>query len=173
MLDFRISSWQGFTEKIGELVSMLEYTRELTLSEVSDLTELELDYLADHGSNTIGSLLLHITSIEFVHQIISFENRDINEVERMKWGSALELGEKARAEIKNHSIEHYLEELSKTREKTLTLLKSKQDDWLFEENKWDNGIAYNNYWLWYHVMEDEISHRGQIRIMRRMLANHN
>ena len=33
-----------------------------------------------------------------------------------------------------------------------------------------NGIAYNHYYLWFHVMEDEINHRGQIRSIKRLLG---
>lgn len=119
------------------------------------------------SSNSIGSLLLHIASIEFVHQVISFEKRDLTKDEYLKWGTALELGDKAREVIKGHSIDYYLNKLSEVREETLTYLKSKKDCWLFEENKWDNGVSYNNYYLWFHVMEDEINHRGQIRTIKR------
>ncbi|QED46082.1 DinB family protein [Cytobacillus dafuensis] len=171
MIDYRIIPRENFTDKIGELVSMLEHTRAVTLSEISNLSQSELDYLPNEGSNSIGSLLLHIASIEFVHQVISFEKRDLNEDEYLKWGSALELGDKARDVIKNHSLEYYLDELFQIRENTLTYLKLKKDSWLFEENKWGNGVSYNNYYLWFHVMEDEINHRGQIRTIKRLLEN--
>ncbi|WP_156123379.1 DUF664 domain-containing protein [Deinococcus radiopugnans] len=28
----------------------------------------------------------------------------------------------------------------------------------------------NQHWAWFHVMEDEVSHRGQIRILRKHVA---
>ncbi|MGY0693707.1 DinB family protein [Virgibacillus sp. FSP13] len=171
MIDYRIRPKKNFPDKIGELVSMFEHTRDVTLNEISNLSQIDLDYLPNKSSNSIGSLLLHIASIEYVHQIISFEKRDLNERELLKWGTALELGEKARAGIKNNSLHYYLEELSQIREKTLTQLKSKKDDWLYEESKWGNGVSYNNYYLWFHVMEDEINHRGQIRSIKRLLVN--
>lgn len=34
------------------------------------------------------------------------------------------------------------------------------------EGRWENGIVYNQYYLWFHVLEDEISHRGQIRTIK-------
>ncbi|WP_313891833.1 hypothetical protein [Psychrobacillus sp.] len=74
------------------------------MNEISGLKQLDLDYLSNDSSNSIGSLLLHIASIEFVHQIISFENRDLNDRELLKWGIALELGEKARAGTKGESL---------------------------------------------------------------------
>ncbi|GAA0600156.1 DinB family protein [Virgibacillus siamensis] len=171
MIDYRIKTKENFTEKIGELVCMLEHSREVTLNEISDLNQDELDYLPNGSSNSIGSLLSHIASIEFIHQVISFEERDITKSEYLKWGTSLELGEKARELIRNHSIDYYLDELSQVRENTLIYLKTKKDSWLFEENKWDNGVPYNNYYLWFHVMEDEINHRGQIRIIKRLLGN--
>ena len=171
MIDYRIIPRETFSEKIGELVSMLEHTREVTLSDVSDLSQSDLDYLPDGSSNSIGSLLLHIASIEFVHQIVSNENRDLTENEYMKWRTALELGAKARENVKKHSLDYYLNELHQVRKDTLILLKSKQDSWLAAEKKWGNGIPHNNYYLWFHVMEDEISHRGQIRTIKRLLKN--
>ncbi|WP_313891867.1 DinB family protein [Psychrobacillus sp.] len=49
------------------------------------------------------------------------------------------------------------------RENTLTQLSSKKDNWLYQENKWEKGTPYNNYYLLFHVMEDEINHRGQLK----------
>ncbi|GIN87184.1 hypothetical protein J6TS2_35700 [Heyndrickxia sporothermodurans] len=171
MIDYRIKQIGNFTDKIGQLVSMLEHTRAVTINEVSNLSQGDLDYLPNDRSNSIGSLLLHMASIEFVHQIISFEKRDLTASEYSRWGMALELGEKAREGIKKQLLKFYLEELSQVRENTLALLKSKNDSWLFEENTWDNGVPHNNYYLWFHVMEDEISHRGQIRTIKRLLLN--
>ncbi|WP_042221640.1 DinB family protein [Oceanobacillus manasiensis] len=169
MITYSIKSNENFSDKIGELVCMLEHSREVTLSEISNLTQSELDYLPHHSSNSIGSLLSHIASIEFVHQVASFEKRDLTKDEYEKWGTALELGDKARKVIRNHGIDCYLNNLSHVRENTLTYFRSIKDGWLFEENKWGNGVSHNNYYLWFHVMEDEINHRGQIRTMKRLL----
>ena len=171
MIDYRIKTKGDFAEKLGELVCMLEHSREVTLSEISQLKHNDLDYLANDKSNSIGSLLLHIASIEYVHQVISFEKRDLTKDEYLKWGTASELGDKARKIIKNHPIEYYLGKLSEVRENTITYLKTKEDNWLFEEGKWDNDVSYNNYYLWFHVMEDEINHRGQIRTIKRQLKS--
>ncbi|CAN7521037.1 DinB family protein [Rossellomorea sp. LjRoot5] len=169
MIDYRIKNNGGYTKTMGELVSMLEHSRAVTVEEIKDLTEEDLDKRADGDVNTIGSLLLHIASIEFVHGVISFEGRDINKVELEKWKAALELGEEAGKTIKGHPIQYYINELSAVREKTLAELIKRNDEWLFEENEWPNGVPYNHYYLWFHVMEDEINHRGQIRSLKRRL----
>ncbi|PFG07607.1 DinB family protein [Bacillus sp. es.034] len=169
MIDYRIKNNGGYTKTMVELVSMLEHTRAVTVEEIKDLTEEELDQLPEGDVNTIGSLLLHIASIEFVHGVISFEGRDIDEVELEKWKAALKLGEEAGKTIKGHPIQYYINELSAVREKTLSELKKRNDDWLFGENEWPNGVPFNHYYLWFHVMEDEINHRGQIRSLKRRL----
>lgn len=171
MIDYVIKAQKGYAEKIGELVSMLEHARAVTIWELGGLRQEDLDHLPSHDSNTIGALLLHIASIEKVHQVISFEKRDLNEEEQKKWSAALELGEKARNGIKGQPLEYYLEELAEVRRETLKGLKSKDEAWLFEENTWPNGVAFNNYYLWFHVLEDEISHRGQIRLLKRKLKH--
>ncbi|ANU21529.1 hypothetical protein BBI15_15755 [Planococcus plakortidis] len=168
-MDYRIKEQTGFSPRVGELVSMLNYTRAVTLADVEGLSTEELDYLADGHSNSIGALLMHMSAIEFVHQVIAFENRDLPERELEQWIVPLELGDKARSEIRNQPLDYYLDALNKVRDKMLSLLESVDDSWLYEEGEYYNGVVYNKYYLWFHVVEDETSHRGQIRILKRML----
>ncbi|SFG59852.1 Protein of unknown function [Halobacillus alkaliphilus] len=168
-MDYRIKSKDGYTEKIGELVSMLEHTREVTLEEIADLTQADLDVLPHQTSNTIGALLMHIASIEFVHQVVSFEKRDLTEQEYAAWKIPLELGNQARETIHHQPLDYYIDQLDQIRANTLASLAAKDDQWLLEEDKWSHGVPYNHYYLWFHVMEDEINHRGQIRMIKRLL----
>lgn len=168
-MDYRIKEQTGFSPRVGELVSMLDYTRAVTLADVEGLSTEELDYLADGHSNSIGALLMHMAAIEFVYQVIAFENRDLTERELEQWIVPLELGDKARSKIRNQPLDYYLDTLKKVRDKTLSLLESVDDSWLYEEGEYYNGVVYNKYYLWFHVVEDETSHRGQIRILKRML----
>ncbi|MDE4084379.1 DinB family protein [Planococcus maritimus] len=170
-MEYRIKEQTGYTPKIGELVSMLNYTRAVTLADVEGLSTEELDYLADGHSNSIGALLMHMAAIEFVYQVIAFENRDLTERELEQWIVPLELGDRARNEIRGHSLDYYLDEFKKVRDRTLSLLESVDDSWLYEEGQYFNGVIYNKYYLWFHVVEDETSHRGQIRILKRMLKS--
>ncbi|PKR76867.1 hypothetical protein CEY16_13730 [Halalkalibacillus sediminis] len=169
MINYRIKPVENYSEKIGELISMLTHTREVTLSEIKDLRLEELDRLIHDNGNTIGAILKHIAAIEAVHQVISFERRDLTEAELKDWKTALELGETARHKIKSQQVEEYIKTLENVRKTTLSTFKKLDDEWLYKENTWHNGIAYNNYYLWFHVMEDEINHRGQIRLLKRRL----
>lgn len=169
-MEYTVKPAQGYTEKIGELVFMLEHVREATVSEMSGLEPHQLDEIDHENGNSIGALLAHIAAIEKVHQLISFEGRDFTEAEWTAWGSALMLGEKARQEITGQPLHHYLRQLNDVRTATLQKLREKDDHWLYEERSWPNGIPYNMYYLWFHVLEDEISHRGQIRALRKKLS---
>ncbi|UJF26822.1 DUF664 domain-containing protein [Planococcus sp. 107-1] len=168
-MNYTIKPLQGFSGKIGELLFQLDHTRSLTKAEVAGLGEIELDYMEEAASNSIGALLYHMAAIEKVHQVIAFEKRDLTEKELADWSAALELGERGQKEIHGKPLDFYLHLLDDTRKETLRLFKEKEDLWLYEEGVWPNGVSFNQYYLWFHVMEDEISHRGQIRLIKRKL----
>jgi hypothetical protein len=96
LIDYRIMPAAGYGRRVADVVSMLEHSRSVTISEIQGLDQSRLDFLLDDASNSIGALLIHLAAIEFVHTIITFEKRDLNEDERAKWGTALELGSLAR-----------------------------------------------------------------------------
>ncbi|TWT27156.1 DinB family protein [Planomicrobium sp. CPCC 101110] len=171
MIDYQVSSLEGFTDKIGELCFLLEHARAATLSEIGSLSQAELDYWEHADDNSIGALLFHIASIEKVHQVISFEKRDFTASEFAEWGAGIDLHDSARMEIRGKGLDFYLQQLSDVREQTLKQLRLRGDGWLYEQNHWPNGTPYNNYYLWFHVLEDEISHRGQIRSIKRRITN--
>jgi uncharacterized damage-inducible protein DinB len=162
---YKITDITGYTYDIGRLVSMMNYARYTTLSTVHGLTTDELDYLHDNKSNSIGALLLHMAAVELGFQIEFFDKRKPNEQELKDWQAPYELSERGRNEIKGKPLEYYLEKLAKVRERTLNEFKSHDDKWLYKEVEW-SGHPSNNYFIWFHVYEDEINHRGQIRWLR-------
>jgi uncharacterized damage-inducible protein DinB len=169
MNPYLIQDLTGFTPQISRLVVMMNYARTTTLNAVRGLTQAQLDHLQDAESNSIGALLAHIASVEFAYQLITFEGRDLNDVEMQRWGAALDLGQAARKEIRSKPLEHYTETLEEVRAVTLREFAKRNDEWLYTESAWGKGTA-NYYFLWFHVMEDELSHRGQIRWLRKRLG---
>ena len=163
---YLISEIQGFSPQIGRLVSMMNYARYTTLSDVADLSVNELDYLDDPQSNSIGALLSHIAAAEAGYQAATFHARDLNEEEKHEWGAALDLGERARQEIGGHELDYYVSRLEQVRLKTLDELARREDEWLEEQTSFGNGQKVNNYFKWFHVLGHEINHRGQIRWLR-------
>ena len=160
----------GFTPQIGRLVSMMNYTRQTTFSSVDGLETEQLDYLHDAQSNSIGALLLHIAAVETWYQAATFFGREPDADEMREWGAALDLGPRARREIRGHGLDFYRGKLEQIREKTLDELRRRDDGWLEEHGPFSEGRPANNYFKWFHVFEDELNHRGQIRWLRKRVA---
>ncbi len=74
----------------------------------------------------------------------------------------MDLGEAARRKIRERELTYCLNRLKQVRFRTLLELKQQEDKWLEEQTVW-GGRQANNYFKWFHVIEDEISDRGQIR----------
>ena len=163
----RIEPLPGYTPAIGRLVSMLGYVRQGLLGTVRTLSLEDLDHLHDARANSIGALLAHAAAVERWYQILTFEERRPSDEEEGKWSAELNLGPEARAQIKGRDLQFYLDDLSSAREATLKELATRGDGWLDQPLKAQPDM--NAHWAWFHVAEDEISHRGQIRWLRARL----
>ena len=168
---FKIEPVAGYAPRVGELVCMMDRVRVRTIETVAGLTVAQLDHLHDPESNSIGALLAHMAAIETVHGIVSFENRAPTKEERERLGAALTLGDAARREIRGKPLEHYLAALVAVRARTKERLREKTDAWLTEERLYAGGSRANNYYIWFHVPEDETNHRGQITWLRKRLPD--
>jgi uncharacterized damage-inducible protein DinB len=167
-LPLRIEAIPGYTPAIGRLVGMLTYARATTLAAVEGLTTAQLDHLHDAKSNSIGALLAHMAAVESSYQVMTFEARLLNASENARWASALKLGAEGQRDLRGRRLEQYIGELQGVRERTLEGLTTRDDAWL------DQSVAVapriNNHWAWFHVAEDEINHRGQIRWLRARIS---
>ena len=165
---FLVTPLPGFTPCIGHLVCMMTYTRSTTLRAVQGLEVEQLDHLLDEEANSIGMLLEHVACIEGLFQLETFDLDDEDgQAERMLMGATL--GAPAREQIRGHALGHYIERLEQVRARTLEELALRDDAWLIEERGQWNGAVSNNDFTWFHVVEDELNHRGQIRLQRKRL----
>lgn len=168
MQTYRIEPLSGYTPTIGRLVAMLSYARQTTVRAVDGLTREQLDHLHDERSNSIGALLAHIAAVERGYQLVTFEEREPTAAENDAWSAALKLGDRGRHDIRGHELHFYLDELQRIRVATLAALAARDDAWL--EAPLRIAPALNAHWAWFHVAEDEINHRGQIRWLRARLS---
>ncbi|MCM3455686.1 DinB family protein [Heyndrickxia oleronia] len=167
---FLIDQKDGMSLEFSKLVSMMNYARETTIAEVKELTVEELDFLYDAEANSIGMLLAHMVSVEKAYQIETFYNRDVTDEEIIELNPALELGSRAREQIHGNTIDFYMKELTDVRNKTIETFQTLPDEWLFQQTPFWFDQQANNYFKWFHVFEDELNHRGQIRIIKKMMA---
>jgi uncharacterized damage-inducible protein DinB len=166
---FRLEPLPGYTPNIGRLVGILLYARQTTLAAVERLSIAELDHLQDDSSNSIGALLAHIAAVERGYQCITFEERPPSALENAALEPALTLGAEGRRLLRGKPLEHYVHELSETRRLTLEGLAARDDAWL--ERPLVAAPAMNAHFAWFHVAEDEINHRGQMRWLRARLGS--
>lgn len=171
-MNFVIDKIDSLHPEFSKLVSMMNYARYTTMQAVEDLTMEELDYLYNEEANSIGMLLYHMAAVEFYYQIHTFEDREPTEAELERWLPGLELEALGREKIKGNSIEFYIDTLQEVRSKTIETFQSLPDEWLFKTTNFWYDKQANNYFKWFHVFEDEINHRGQIRLIKKMQKAH-
>lgn len=164
---------KGYTPQVGTLVSMMNWMRGPILNSVRGLSIAELDYLHDEDSNSIGAMLLHLAATERYYQLNTFEEMEWGSWDRSikaEWDTPMELGDRGRQMIKGHSLDFYLDKLSSVRDDSLEALSKRDDEWLLSVDKsWFWGPT-NNYCKWFHVVEHESNHNGQIKYIKSRIS---
>lgn len=150
----------GYTNDIGNMVSMLDNLKQRVEYIVKDLNQEETDFLLDDKANRIGAIIYHLAATEAYYQVFTFEKRVFNDEEKKKWEVALSLGDKAREELKGKPIRYYLDIYDEVRTKTKALLKEKDDKWFKKKQR-----RMSNHWAWFHVMEHQANHMGQLALI--------
>lgn len=161
-----INAEEGFTPQVGVLVSMLNDLSNRLERTVQELDVDDIDYLLDENANSIGTLIMHLAATEKIYQVYTFEQREFNAEEEKEWGTAMSMGKDAQKKFTGKEVKEYLEQFKAVRAKTLEYLKDKDDAWLAEKTIDGN---MNHHWAWFHVMEHQSSHLGQILLIQKRI----
>jgi len=157
---------KGFSPHIGVVIAMLDDLKARVTRSVVNLSQEETDFLLDENANRIGAMILHLAATEKYYQVYTFEGRGLNAEESAEWDIAQNLGDEGRGVLVGKPISYYLEIWDEIRAETKRLLKTKDDKWFQKKVPFS---SMNNHWAWYHVMEHQANHMGQIRlIIKRM-----
>lgn len=168
MIHISIGPMEGFDNQVGHLVSIMDLARQVTRNVVSGLDTRQLDFEHDSDANSIASLLMHMGAMELFVIRNMFRHRDLREEEFRKWSPAL--SEKLPLKlIKGNSLDYYLSSLQEVRNETLDLLKNVKDEWLYREHPMNERIMVSNYYRLFHLAEDEVSHTGQIKYIKKRI----
>lgn len=162
----KIGGIEGASPQIGAMISMLEDLKRRVENTVKNMSKYEVDYLLDKDANRIGALVMHLAAAEAYYQVFTFENREFNAEEEKKWGAALALDQGGRDDFKGHDIQYYLDIYNAVREKTISELKKRDDAWFAEVQK---KYEISNQYCWFHVMEHQSSHLGQILFLKKRI----
>ncbi len=163
---YQIVEEEGYSHQIGIMVNMLEDLKIRITEEVDSLTIEQTDFLFDEKANSIGALIMHLAATESYYQVESLEERTWTEEETIFWEVPSGLGKDTREKYKGNSIQYYLDIWDQVREKTLIGLQARNDEW-FGSNI-EDGMNY--HWVWYHVMEHQANHMGQIALIKNRLS---
>lgn len=155
---------KGFSTDIGQMISMLDNLKSRVERHVVDLDQKGTDFLLDDNANSPGAIIYHLAATEAYYQVYTFEGRGFNKNEEKKWNLALNLGEAARNEFKDKPISYYMNIYDEVRKKTKFLLKDKDDEWFKEMNG-----SMSNHWAWFHVMEHQANHMGQLALITKRI----
>ena len=162
----KIGNIEGASPQIGAMISMLEDLKDRVEETVKNMSQYEIDYLHDKEANRIGALVMHLAAAEAYYQVFTFESRDFNAEEKKKWDAALDLDEGGRDVFKGHDIQYYLNIYNEVRAKTIAELKKRDDAWFATvQTRYD----WSNQYCWFHVMEHQSSHLGQILFLKKRI----
>lgn len=165
---FHIQFGKLSDHSLDYLQGILEDARLTTILSLKNLTVAELHWQYKTGWNTIGALLSHMVAIENYFRVEFVEGRKLTDEETQKWLPAMDMGEYLPQLITGQAVEHYVAELSRSREMMLASLADvTHDDLTHRINDYDAETGCNLAWVLYHMVEDEIYHRGQISIIRK------
>jgi hypothetical protein len=165
---------EGYSDEVSILVSMMDWMRDMVLREVRGINQKELDFLLDDDSNTIGAMLMHLAGTERYYQIDTFDDISRKElsfgVSDEVWDAAGNLGNSGRSTFKGKPLSFYLDKLAEVREYSLNEMKKRDDNWLMKSTNFFGNQPTNNYCKWFHVVEHESNHNGQIRIIKKRVV---
>ncbi|MCL5246924.1 DUF664 domain-containing protein [Cellulophaga sp. 20_2_10] len=156
-----INSKKGYDTQIGVMVYMLENLKSDVISSTRGLNQSETDYQFDEQANSIGAIVLHLAAVEVGYQKSSFRENILNEYEKEEQ-DILEMSldlDKTKEILKEKPIKYYLDIYKKVRKNTLKEFKNRNDDWWTKDN----------HWSWFHVMEHQAHHLGQIKLILQRL----
>lgn len=156
-------------DAISYLLGILEDVRFVTLSRVKDLSIEELHWQYKKDWNSIGAILAHIISCENIFRIKYLENRELTTEEIDKYTPGLKMGKFLPLLITEQLIEDYIFQMRNSRAKFINQIeKINKIDFCMKREGKNPDTGFNLAWIFHHLAEDEVHHRGQISIIRKL-----
>ncbi|MEO1450288.1 MAG: DinB family protein, partial [Bacteroidota bacterium] len=169
---FMVGPIEGYSPRVGTLLSTMRMMREMIFQQLGDLTVEQLDWHLDEEANSIGAMLWHLAATEKYYQLNTFEGIPWGEWDQSikdEWDVAMSLGKPAREQIKGHKLDFYLDKLKSVRDATEAEFAKRDDTWLMESEEFFGPNLTNNHAKWFHVCEHESNHNGQIKFIKKRM----
>jgi len=159
---------------IDFLLGAIEDARITTVGSVIGMPKEKLHWQYAEGWNTIGALLSHIICVRHYFRIYFLEGRELTKEEEAAYLPGLEMGKYIPDLITDDEIEVYLERLDESNKLLVKAVSELSTEQFFAKRKeYNPNTGCNLAWVIYHVAEDEVNHRGQINLIKKLYkTNH-
>lgn len=158
------------SETIIYLKGILDDARTTTLERLDGVDDEELNWQYAEGWNSIGVLLHHFIANDNFFRILFVEDRRMTDAELAKWEPGQVLGEHT-SELTEAPLDQLIADMKKSRIELINSIASITPSSFAERRSgYNQKTGFNVAWALYHLAEDEIHHRGQISILRKLYA---
>ncbi|MFN2531908.1 MAG: DinB family protein [Pyrinomonadaceae bacterium] len=162
----------GLPQGIGYFVSAMEDIRRELYDTVKELEGEPWSRPAFLGAHAIGALVLHIGEAEWWWMQCNVAGHELTPEDRKApfWDV---LDDPKGFQSKNYDREFCLRELDKIRKQTFDQLYSWGDgdlDRVISLDRDGETREYNLRWVLHHLIDHEAQHRGQILMLKRLMA---
>jgi len=154
---------------IEYLLAILEDARVTTIQSVENISTDELHWQFSEGWNTIGVLLAHSIGLSHYFRVYFIGGNKFTPEEKEAYKPGIEMGKYIPELITNQPISFYINALQDAHQQLATAIKTLNKEEIFKKRAgFDEETGCNLAWVLYHAAEDEIHHRGQILLLRKL-----
>ncbi len=159
---------------IDYLLGILEDARVTTLQVTNNISTEELHWQYAEGWNTISCLLSHLISCSHYFRVEVIEGRHLNDEEKKEIMPGLRMGDFIPELITNQPYIDYVNQLEDSKVKLFKAIKKLSiEDFHKRREGYNPNTGHNLAWTLYHQAEDEVHHRGQMTMIRKLYRKHN
>lgn len=167
-----LTAAEGFTPGIGLYLSGMEEVREQVRDAVAKLAGEKFNRPAFLGAHSIGALVLHIGEAEWWWMQCNVAGHKLTEEDRAApFWDVLEEPDAFRR--RGYTAEFCLQQIDNIRNQTRMLLSKFNDDDLdriFSYKRRGQIHEQSLRWILHHLIDHEAQHKGQILMLKRMVA---
>ena len=151
------------------LLAIKHDARALTIRYLRDITQEELDWQPFEGWNSVAALLAHIIACDRYFRIAFIEERDFTKEEENEIMPGVKLGEYVTG-FNGKPLDYYLEQLNAAHQESKAAISSMKPEQFLRRRftDYDKVNGSDLAWILFHSAEDEVHHRGQISIVRKL-----
>jgi uncharacterized damage-inducible protein DinB len=157
-------------DAIEYLRGILRDARATTLERLVDVSQEELDWQYAEGWNSIGVLLNHFVSNDHYFRILFVTGRRLTDPELDRWQPGQIMGEHIPS-LMGATLDELLAKMEESRAAFMDSIEEVDAEYFVAHRAGYNpDTGFNLAWALYHLAEDEIHHRGQISMIRKLYA---